>query len=404
MFDVIVVGARCAGAPTAMLLARRGYRVLLLDRANFPSDTLSGHYIHQPGVARLAHWGLIDRLQALDCPAIRRHRFDAGPFTLEGEPTPIAGIADGYCPRRTVFDALLVDAAVEAGAEFRPACVVEELLWDRDQVVGVRTHHRDGSLHNEPARLVVGADGRYSLVARAVAAPAYDVRPTLACGFYSYWSGVPSDAIEVYPRAGRFIVALPTNDGLTQVAQLWPIDQFAAVRHDLERHVLAGLAEHAPELAARMQAGRRAARFRGTADLPFYFRRPFGPGWALVGDAGYHKDPITAQGMTDAFRDVDLLVEALIAGFEHGRPLTAALAEYERRRNEHVRPMFEFTHDLAGLKPPSPEQRTLLAALRDQPAEVSRFLGATAGTVSIPEFFARENIARIVGSQARIAA
>jgi flavin-dependent dehydrogenase len=136
MYDVIVVGARCAGSPTAMLLARKGYRVLV-DRTSFPSDTLSTHYIHQAGGARLKQWGLLDALVASNCPPIREQTFDVGPFALVGTPPPADGVADAYAPRRTVLDQLLVESASAAGAEVRERFTVRELVLDGEQV------HRD---------------------------------------------------------------------------------------------------------------------------------------------------------------------------------------------------------------------------------------------------------------------
>lgn len=169
MYDAIVVGARCAGSPTAMLLAHRGYRVLLLDRATFPSDAVSAHHVTVPGVARLARWGLLDTVVASGCPPIRRMTVRLGDFTFRGTPTPIEGIADQYCVRRTVLDTVLVDAAAEAGAEIREGFVVEELLFDGDRVAGIRGRAPGGGDVVERARLVVGADGLHSQVAEAVA-------------------------------------------------------------------------------------------------------------------------------------------------------------------------------------------------------------------------------------------
>jgi 2-polyprenyl-6-methoxyphenol hydroxylase-like FAD-dependent oxidoreductase len=382
MYDAIVVGARAAGSPTAMLLARKGHRVLLVDRSTFPSDTLSTHYIHQPGVSRLRRWGLLDRLIATGCPPVTAMTFDVGPFALAAAPPASGGVAEGYCPRRTVLDSLLLDAAAEAGAEVRTGVSVEELLWDDGAVVGVRLQGFE-----ERARVVVGADGRNSFVARAVRAPEYDARTGRTCAYYSYWAGAQSEGAELYPRDGRMIISGPTNDGLQLVIAFWPRDEFKAVRADVEKRFLEAVAL-APGLAERLGAGEQAERFYGIGELPFWYRRPFGPGWALVGDAGYHKDPITAQGITDAFRDAELLADALDAGFGAARPLEEALGEYERTRNEETRGLYELTHDLASLSPPSPEQQALFASLRDDPEQTSRFLGTIAGTVSLAEFFA----------------
>jgi flavin-dependent dehydrogenase len=319
MYDAIVVGARCAGSPTAMLLARKGYRVLLLDRASFPSDTLSVHYIHQPGVARLQRWGLLDEVAASNCPPVRTQRFDVGPFALTGAPPPTDGASDGYAPRRTVLDTILVDAAGTAGVEVRERFSVNELVADGERVVGIRGHAAGGAPVTETARIVVGADGLHSLVARGVQAPAYDTRPTSTCAYYSYWSDLPVTGVEIYSRPGRLISVGPTNDGQTLAIVYWPVAAFREVRTDVEGAFRDALAL-APDLTERARAGRRSERFRGTADLPNYLRRPYGPGWALVGDAGYHKDPITAQGISDAFRDAELLAEAIDDGFAAGVP------------------------------------------------------------------------------------
>jgi flavin-dependent dehydrogenase len=393
MYDAIVVGARVAGSPTAMLLARKGHRVLLVDRAEFPSDTLSTHYIHQPGVARLARWGLLDRVVAGGCPPVREVVFDPGPFALTGAPPPVEGHGDAYAPRRTVLDAILLDAAVAAGAEVRTRFPVDEIVFEDGVVAGVRS----GDIV-ERARVVVGADGRNSFVARAVGAPTYDDRPGLACAYYTYWAGVEGDAVELCPRDGRMVMGgASTNDGLKIVIVFWPKDEYHAVRADVERNFHDALAL-APRLADRLAEGERADRFYGIGSLPFYYRKPFGPGWALVGDAGYHKDPITAQGITDAFRDAELLADALDAGLVGQHPLEDALERYERIRNELTRPLYELTREFAALAPPAAEQRALFAALRDQQEEVNRFLGVVAGTVPVADFFAPASLARIVGA------
>ena len=177
-----------------------------------------------------------------------------------------------------------------------------------------------------------------------------------------------------------------TNDGLRIVIVFWPTEEFRAVRADVEGSFHEALAL-APPLAERLAAGERADRFYGIADLPFWYRKPYGPGWALVGDAGYHKDPITAQGISDAFRDAELLADALDAGFGGARRFDEALAGYERTRDEETRPLYELTWEFAALAPPSPEQQALFASLRDDPDRTSRFLGTVAGTVPIADFF-----------------
>jgi flavin-dependent dehydrogenase len=397
MYDAIIVGARCAGSPTAMLLARQGYRVLLLDKASFPSDTLSVHYIHQSGTARLRRWGLLDQVIQSNCPPVFEQTLNVGPIELRGTPPPVDGSAAGYAPRRTILDKILVDAAVAAGAELRENFSVKELVFGGDRVVGVRGYVRGGSPVAERAKIVIGADGMHSMVARSVNAPVYNDRPSFTCAYYSYWTGVPIDGAELYPREGNGIVAGPTNDGQTLVIVYWSADRFHEIRADIEGNFMRAL-DHVPDLAERVRRGTRTERFRGTVDLPNFYRKPFGPGWALVGDAGYHKDPITAQGISDAFRDAELLAGAIDDGFSGRRPLDDALAGYEQQRNAETAAIYEMTLGMAQLAPPTAEQQHLFAALRDNPEATNRFIGLLAGSVRIEEFFAPENIGQIVGA------
>jgi flavin-dependent dehydrogenase len=403
MYDAIIIGARCAGSPTAMLLARKGYRVLLVDRATFPSDTLSSHYIHQAGVAHLKRWGLLDRVRASNSPPIPGVNFDVGDFALRGSPPPVDGVAEAYAPRRKVLDKILLDAAVETGVEVREGFSVEEVVIEGGRVTGIKGRAKGGAGVTEKARITVGADGLRSAVARAVQAPAYNVLPTFTCNYYSYWSGVPMEFAELYPRDRRIVVGAPTNDGLTMITVLWPRDEFDRVRADVEGNFMGEIGRLVPRLAERMRAGRREERFFGTGDIPNFFRKPYGPGWALVGDAGYHKDPIGAQGITNSFQSAELLVEALDRAFSGRTPLDQALPLYEQRRNEKMLPVYEYNSQLATLNLPPPEMQRFLAALRWNQFETNRFFGVLAGSVPVREFFSPENMGRVIGEAELVA-
>jgi flavin-dependent dehydrogenase len=395
MYDIAVVGARCAGSPTAMLLARKGYRVLLVDKATFPSDTMSTHFIHAPGVARLKRWGLLDKVVASNCPPVRSYRVDLGPFSLTGSPPPVDDVATGYAPRRTVLDKLLVDAAVTAGAELRERFTIEDVCFEDGRVAGIRGRTRNDTRVTERARLVIGADGVHSVIARSVGAALDQEKPTVACAYYTYWSGVSVGGVELYPRDRRMTVAFPTNDDLVCTFMEWPREEFHVVRADIEGQYFKTL-ELVPALAERLRRGQRAGRFMGTGDLPNFFRKAYGPGWALVGDAGHHKDPNGAHGISDAFRDAELLADAVDRGLSGRQPLEEALAAYEYQRNASALPAFELNFQFATLQPLPPEIQALFGALRGNQRETDRLIGAMAGTVPIPEFFAPANIQRIL--------
>jgi 2-polyprenyl-6-methoxyphenol hydroxylase-like FAD-dependent oxidoreductase len=395
IYDAIVVGARVAGSPIAMLLARKGYDVLLLDRATFPSDTISTHLVHPPGVAALQRWGLLDDVVATGCPAIDTYAFDFGPFTLSGAPGADGAVS--YAPRRTVLDKLLVDAAAEAGAEVREGFSVESMVFDDDQVSGVRGHTKGGKTITELARVVIGADGRHSLVAQAVHPRQYHEKPPLLAGYYAYWSGLPMKGrFETYVRPSRGMAAWPTNDDLTVVIAGWPHAEFDANKKDIEGN-LAKTYDLAPSFAERLQAGTRETRFVGTA-VSNFFRKPFGSGWALVGDAGYNKDFITAQGIDDAFRDAELCATALDETFTGARRFDAAMADYQTRRDAQVLAMYEFTTELATLEPPPPELQQLLAAMPGNQEAMDGFARVNAGVTSPAEFFSPANVEKIMSA------
>jgi 2-polyprenyl-6-methoxyphenol hydroxylase-like FAD-dependent oxidoreductase len=396
MYDVIIVGARVAGSATALLLARKGYRVLVVDKATFPSDTLSTHQVQVPAVARLKRWGLLDNLIEAKTPPARRVRFDNGIAVLEGSLPEFQGVDAIYCPRRTILDTLLVDAARSAGAEVRENFVVEDVVFEDGRVADLRGHGPGSASVNEKARLVIGADGKHSIVAKAVRPETYHEIPPLSLGYYTYWDGVILNGGEMYGRGRRLTGAWPTNAGLVITYIAWPVEEFHAFRSDIEGNFLKTL-DATGSLGERIRAGKRAERFVGTADLPNYFRKPFGPGWALVGDAGLVKDPITGQGIGDAFRDAELLVEAVDAGYSGRRPLDEALAGYQQRRDELELPMYQFTAQLAEFASPKIEEQALFAALRHNQAATNQFLGMLTGTVPVPEFFAPKNLFKIVG-------
>lgn len=228
---------------------------------------------------------------------------------------------------------------------------MRDLVWEGERVIGIRGQSKSGTPVTERARMVIGADGIYSRVARAVHAPMHNTQPTRTCWYFTHWRGVPAEGVEFYLRERRALIAARTNDEQTVILVGWPYNEFHTFRADIERNYLQSIAL-SPALADRVHSGTREERFAGTTNTANFFRKPYGPGWALVGDAGYHKDPATAQGITDSFCDAELLSAAIDDGFTRRRPLDDALAAYEQQRNTAVLPMYEFTCQLANLAEP----------------------------------------------------
>ena len=407
---MIVVGTRVAGAATAMLLARAGLRVLAVDRARFPSDTLSTHQVQLPGVALLRRWGLLDAVVASGAPPAARLRFDVGGTVLDGVLPCHDGVDAIYSPRRTVLDAILVDAARAAGAEVRHGYRMEELTVDhRGRVDGIRGRQGTGQSTVDKARLVVGADGKHSGVAEAVGARRYRSRPQATVACYGYWSGLPVGGGELYQRPGLAAAAFPTNDGLTMVYLALPVSGLGALRADAQRCYLAGL-DQCGDLGERVRAGRRVERLRVAPDLPHTFREPHGPGWALVGDAGVVMDPVSAQGIGNALRDAQRVADAIVRGLgadgggvgragavDEAGAVGAELARARRERDAALRPMFDLTAGLAGLRGPGRADRRVIDAVRERPDEVTRFLGVFSGALSLRGYRSVGNALRLVG-------
>lgn len=382
MFDAIVVGARCAGSPTAMLLARAGYRVLLLDKASFPSDTLSTHLIHQPGVAALARWGLLDALRDSGCPPIDSTRYEVAGIRIEGCARGVEGQRAAFSPRRHLLDTLLVEAAVASGAELRENCRITGLLRDESgRVAGVEGNH-NGKAFAEQARLVIGADGMRSTVARLAEAPYTTKDPKLTCAYYSYWADVPAD-LELYEASGSWVAAVPTHDNATLVLTYFPQSSFTEVRADAQRAHLARVRDTAPALYERLAGKQQRERLRGTGDQQNFMRQAAGPGWALVGDAGHHKDSITARGISDAFAQAEMLVRQVgdrLSTDPAG--LDRALRQYTKDRDAALTRGYESTLAVARLDPPHESRLALLRAVQSDPQLTSIYFDTVAGVVS----------------------
>lgn len=356
MYDAIIIGARCAGAPTGMLLAQKGHRVLVIDRARFPSDTISTHYITADGTARLAEWGLLDRVIATGVQP-----YNGLARSMQGVTIPAApGDPVGIAPRRTELDKVLVDAAVEAGVELWQGTSVGGLITEDGTVTGIRGQ-RDGQAFEERARVVIGADGRESFVARAVGAEEYNEATGHTAGYYSYFRNWAHNGPEFHLGGGVAHFAFPTNHGEVCVAVEMVAERFKSFREDVEQNYIRSLEAFEP-FAARLKGAEKTSKVFGLAPHKSFYRKPFGQGWALVGDAGYYRDPLLGQGINDAFRDAEGLACALDDVFAGRAQWADALGAYEKARNEATAMIYGLTNLLCQDLDPSPEIARMMAA------------------------------------------
>jgi flavin-dependent dehydrogenase len=354
-YDVVVVGGRVAGSATAMLLARLGHDVVVVDQASFPSDTVSTHSIARSGVVQLRRWRLLDAVLDSGAPAIRQVTFNAGGEAISRTIKDKSGVDCLVAPRRYVLDTLLVTAAERAGAEVRPGVTVTGVRRDgRGRVVGVSGHDRAGAPVELGARWVVGADGLGSRVARSVGAAITEAGPAGGAVQYAYYAGIPWRGIEFFVAERSFAGVFPTHDGQACIWVCTPAADAKAVRRRTRSRVEAFdqlLERSAPQLAERLRQARRTSPVQGMLRQPNQLRQAFGPGWALVGDAGYYRDAITAYGISDAFRDAELLAVALDQALGADAEEATALAAYQQQRDQALAEIFELTCRRAAYPP-----------------------------------------------------
>ncbi len=380
-YDVVIAGARCAGASTAMLLARRGLRVLVIDPMRRGSDTLSTHALMRGAVLQLHRWGVLDRIRRADTPPIRTTTFHYGDERIEIRIKERDGVDALFAPRRTVIDAVLLDAADAAGAHLALGASVVDLLRGSDgRVCGVTMAGPDRRTIEVGADLVIGADGVRSRVAGLVEAEHTVIASHATASIYSYRRNLGLEGFHWFYQVGGAVGAIPTNDGDTCVFASLSPGRFAAERKSgLDVMFESILREVSPALAERVARSPASGKLRGFAGMPGFLRRAAGAGWALVGDAGYFKDPLTAHGITDALRDAELLSRAVVAGGDQ------ALRDYQATRDELVRGLFEVTDRIASLEwdlETVKEYHTTLS--KEMNAEVDLLRTLTDGFVAAP--------------------
>ena len=376
--DVVIVGGRVAGSATAMLLARLGHDVVVVDQASFPSDTVSTHSIARSGVVQLRRWGLLDEVLDSGAPAIRQVTFNAAGASTSRTIKDKSGVDFLVAPRRYVLDTILATAAEHAGADVRPGVTVTGVQRDgRGRVVGVSGQDRAGGRIEIGARYVIGADGLRSRIAGLVDATINEAGPAGGAAQYAYYAGIPWSGFEFFVAERSFAGVFPTHDGQACIWVLTPSADAKAVRRRTgsRGEAFGQLLERShPELAERLGQARRTSPIQGMLRQPNQLRQAFGPGWALVGDAGYYRDATTAYGISDAFRDAELLAVALDQALAGDGEETTALAAYQQQRDQALREIFDITCRLAAY-PPVPTfidlQKQLSAAIDKEAAALA---------------------------------
>lgn len=343
-YDVVIVGARCAGAATAMLLAALGLRVLVFDKSRLGSDTVSTHALMRPAVLLLHRWGLADRLEREGTPRIERTTFlysdDSRNEEVGVAIKPRHGVDALYAPRRTVLDRVLAEAARDEGADVRHGVQMLDLIRSRTgRVSGVRLRDESGNVSEVRAGLVIGADGRRSKVAQLVGATPYVLaRHATSCAF-GYFRDLPVDGNRWYYRPGMGAGAIPTNHEQTLLFTAVSKDFSAVSAAERDRAFVRVIEETAPDIGASLSSAEQVGKLRVFPGMRGFVRQPWGEGWALVGDAGYMTDPITAHGITSALRDADILARTIGHGGD--------LADYQMARDDLSLKFFELSDRVA---------------------------------------------------------
>jgi flavin-dependent dehydrogenase len=405
-YDVIVVGGSVSGAPSAIWLARKGYKVMVVDKDNFPRDTNSTHFIWPRGMSYLNRLGVADKIRA-QTPHFRDLEVSIEGIRLHGRVQlqairdrfeALHGNADGvvdYCagPRRFYLDKVLLDEARNAGADVREGTAVQSLMIEDGKVAGVRASGPGGAPLEARARVVVGADGRMSRFAGHVSAQKTTVREKSTFAYYGYYSGIDKPGLCIHKR-GRFGTAIfPTMQERHLVLVYGPTAWWGEFSHDPEANFIKTYEFVAPDVAALVRQGKRVEDFKAMGRMVAFHRESWGQGWVLVGDACSFKDQWTAMGITHSLRDAELLSGYLDSVLKGDCGWDAAMQHYSDVRMADYEDYWTMVCDGAEMNPYSRAQLEFFHAIQGDQAKVDKFIGQVGDTVSLKDAVAADGAA-----------
>ncbi|MBC8160380.1 MAG: FAD-dependent monooxygenase [Roseiflexaceae bacterium] len=407
VYDAIIVGARIAGAATAALLARQGARVLLLDRARFPATTVSCPIFFGNSLAVLDRIGALAAVEAIGAPKIRSYGTRTPDFDLVTRLPESNGYDYAYSIRRDVLDDAILQTVIQhPNITLREGFTVSGLVQSEGRVVGVRGRAGSSATETILADAVIGADGKRSVVARLVEASDYDRVSGQTAIYYAYYRDFaplhePSALIYADPRTQKGVLVFDADSGLTVVSAGVAAGDFETAKRDPEG-TLEQLWRAVPELAERGKHATRATPVMGQAPMDSYYRQSFGPGWALVGDAGMYLDPITGQGINNALTAAELFAEAWGKTRRRASWMNA-MAEYQRRRDAATRPIYNLValgtqaQQMSWMGDLGVDLGTpIFKAIARQPATVQQYIGIFNGATPVSSFFNPLNLTRIM--------
>jgi 2-polyprenyl-6-methoxyphenol hydroxylase-like FAD-dependent oxidoreductase len=402
-FDAVVVGARCAGATTALFLAKNGLNVLLIDRHNFPSNTISTHLVYANTLAIFQKLGVLEKLERGGAPRLTHLVDDAEGTVIDGRYLPVEGLDYGLCLRRLKLDTILVnEARNHPRVTFLENTEATSLIHENGRVVGIKGYSsKNSSAFEARAGIVIGSDGKNSTIAKLVKSEYLNWLPSF-CGFYyGYFRNVvrqPEPAPVSTYRGKTIYYMFPTDDELHLAAFEFPTEEFARFRLNAKANLVKRLMAE-PTFEERLRHATLEGVVYGTKDIPIFQRRSHGPGWALVGDASYNLDPVFAQGIGDAVRGAELLSSAISKAHGENKPLDTYLSEYESKRNQEVEGMRLATIEFMSGLPIKKDTLDFLKTVSEDQDLCNKYASFASHVTSVTEFFSEENIRAVIGGR-----